>query len=56
MGKTLKDLKFLLEKVLLCELEEGRKHTQYFLKVNDGHISHIECDILCRKGNTVKKR
>lgn len=35
MGTTLKDLKDLLEKVLQCQLEEGRRHTQYFLKVND---------------------
>ena len=34
MGTTLKDLKTLLERVLQCELEEGRRHTQYFLKVN----------------------
>jgi hypothetical protein len=34
MGTTLKDLKVLLEKVLQCEREEGRRHTQYFLKVN----------------------
>lgn len=34
MGTTLKDLKDLLEKVLQCQLEEGRRHTQYFLKVN----------------------
>ena len=30
MGTTLKDLKFLLERVLHCELEEGRRHTQYY--------------------------
>lgn len=35
MGTTLKDLKDLLEKVLQCQLEEGRRHTQYFLRVND---------------------
>src|SRR5690348_8679917 len=35
MGTTLKDLKDLLEKVLECQLEEGRRHTQYFLRVND---------------------
>lgn len=34
MGITLKDLKFLLEMVLQCEREEGRRHTKYFLKVN----------------------
>lgn len=34
MGTTLKDLRTLLERVLQCELEEGRRHTQYFLKVN----------------------
>jgi len=34
MGTTLKDLKFLLERVLQCEREEGGKHTKYFLKVN----------------------
>ena len=34
MGTTLKDLRILLERVLQCELEEGRRHTQYFLKVN----------------------
>lgn len=34
MGTTLKDLKSFLERVLRCELEEGRRHTQYFLKVN----------------------
>ncbi len=34
MGTTLKDLKFLLEKVLQCKREEGRRHTQYFLEVN----------------------
>src|SRR5260370_37176346 len=31
MGTTLKDLKFLLEMVLQCEREEGRRHTKYFL-------------------------
>ena len=34
MGTTLKDLKLLLEMVLQCEREEGRRHTKYFLKVN----------------------
>ncbi len=34
MGITLKDLRFLLVRVLQCELEEGRRHTQYFLRVN----------------------
>jgi hypothetical protein len=114
MGTTLKDLKFLLERVLQCELEEGRRHTQYFLKVNGrivastfysrswksstqiddsivnlvakemkcssvglwkkllvgqvskekyfedlrdhGHITYEEYNILCRKGDTTKKR
>jgi hypothetical protein len=53
MGTTLKDLRFLLERVLLCELEEGRRR-QYHAKeknfLNNGDRAADRTDQLARPG------
>lgn len=34
MGTTLRDVRQVLERILMCEREEGGNHTKYVLRVN----------------------